>query len=82
MNYTRSPMAGLSEAGASRFEPRRPNARLLDVGELAEYLRVPVSWIYDNHRALGLPAIKVGRYLRFRTVDVDAWLDTRKRVGP
>lgn len=54
---------------------------VIGVDELAEYLAVPSSWIYDNHHRLGLPAIKLGRHLRFRASDVDAWLETRKRCG-
>ena len=60
-------------------EPTRHG--VIGVGELAEYLAVPTSWIYDNHHRLGLPAIKLGRHLRFRTSEVDAWLETRKRCG-
>lgn len=55
---------------------------LLDVLELADYLRVPQSWIYDNHQQLELPAMKIGRHLRFRTSDIEAWLESRKRVTP
>lgn len=54
---------------------------VIGVDELAEYLAVPSSWIYDNHARLDLPALKLGRHLRFRTSDVDAWLETRKRCG-
>lgn len=54
---------------------------VIGVDELAEYLAVPSSWIYDNHARLDLPALKLGRHLRFRASDVDAWLETRKRCG-
>lgn len=52
---------------------------VIGVDELAEYLAVPSSWVYDNHYKLGLPAIRLGRHLRFRERDVDSWLETRKR---
>jgi len=52
---------------------------LFDVDQLAEYLGVPASWIYDNHSKLGLPSMKVGRRLRFRLRHVDAWLESRKQ---
>ena len=52
---------------------------LFDVDQLAEYLSVPASWIYDNHLKLDLPSMKIGRRLRFRLSDVDAWLENRKR---
>lgn len=58
---------------------RRTHRCVIGVDELAEYLAVPSSWVYDNHHRLGLPAIKLGRHLRFRECDVDAWLETRKR---
>jgi excisionase family DNA binding protein len=68
-----------SETLALATERTRPG--VIGVDELAEYLAVPSSWIYDNHHRLGLPAIKLGRHLRFRASDVDAWLETRKRCG-
>jgi len=51
---------------------------LLTVHEVAELLRVPVSWVYERTRRRGmerLPHLKVGKYLRFRRVDVLGWLD-------
>ena len=56
-------------------------AHLMSCEDVARYLQVPVSWIHDNHQRLDLPALKLGRHLRFRTSDVDAWLETRKRYG-
>jgi excisionase family DNA binding protein len=49
---------------------------LLKVREVAEYLGVPVQTLYDwrlRHR--GPKAVKVGRHLRYRREDVEAWLD-------
>ena len=42
----------------------RANAILLDAGEVAEILRVPRSWVYSHLKEL--PAIRLGRYVRFR----------------
>jgi len=42
--------------------------RFWSVNELAEFLRVPVTWIYDRTRDQGpdlIPHIKLGKYLRF-----------------
>ncbi|MFB4194963.1 helix-turn-helix domain-containing protein [Streptomyces carpaticus] len=47
----------------------------MTVNELADYLAVKPAWIYNNHRALGLPSRKVGGSLRFRLSEVDRWLD-------
>jgi excisionase family DNA binding protein len=49
---------------------------LLDVAQLAEYLGVPVSTIhYWRSQSQGPPALKVGRRLRFRVIDVVRWLE-------
>jgi excisionase family DNA binding protein len=54
---------------------------LLSVAELADYLGVPVSTIhYWRAKEQGPPALKVGRRLRFRVVDVIRWLEERKGV--
>ena len=53
------------------------NQNLLTVGELAEYLNVPNSWIYSKSRETGpdaMPMIKVGKYCRFVLNDVIEWL--------
>ena len=41
---------------------------LLTVAEVAELLRVPVSWVYERTRRRGsdqIPHLKLGKYLRF-----------------
>jgi excisionase family DNA binding protein len=54
---------------------------LLSVAELADYLGVPVSTIhYWRGKEQGPPALKVGRRLRFRVVDVVCWLEEREGV--
>jgi excisionase family DNA binding protein len=53
-------------------------AALMTLEQLAQYLGVTPRWVYDNHQKLGIPAFQIGRTLRFRPGDVDAWLDTRR----
>ena len=51
---------------------------LLTPSDVAEILRVPISWVYERTRRHGttrLPHIKIGKYLRFRKEDVLGWLD-------
>lgn len=56
---------------------------LLTIEELSEYLRVPVKTLYDwRYRGLGPAGLRVGRYVRYRRADVDAWLETRFDPGP
>lgn len=51
---------------------------LLTVTEVAAYLGVPPSRIYDRWRAWGLPGIKIGQSLRFRLAEIDDWLEQQK----
>ncbi len=53
------------------------NEELLTVPELADRLKVPVSWIYQRTRGRGrdrLPHLKIGKYLRFEEQAVQSWL--------
>jgi len=50
---------------------------LLTVAEVAQLLRVPVSWVYERTRRRGterLPHLKLGKYLRFSQPEVLGWL--------
>lgn len=50
---------------------------LLSIGDLSDELGVPVSTIYTwNSRGTGPNYLKVGRHVRYRRADVDAWLDS------
>lgn len=52
--------------------------RLLTVQEVAELLRVPVSWVYERTRRRGdqhFPHIKMGKYVRFRPTEIEAYLE-------
>ena len=58
------------------------NDKLLTVADLAIQLSVKESWLYQNHRNLGLPVIKLGGLLRFDPGDVQAWLQEAKGSRP
>ena len=48
----------------------------LTTSQVAEYLSVPVSTLYQwRHRGLGPRAARVGRHLRYRRSDVDRWVE-------
>lgn len=51
---------------------------LWTVKDLADFLDKPTSWIYMNHKVMGIPTLKVGQALRFRPHEIEAWLDTQK----
>lgn len=50
--------------------------QLLSPAELADYLSIPVQTIYQwRHRGDGPPGYRVGRHVRYRWTDIQAWLD-------
>jgi excisionase family DNA binding protein len=54
---------------------------LLTVKEVAELLHVPVSWVYDRTRKRStdrLPGIRLGKYRRFREIEVLAWVESQR----
>jgi excisionase family DNA binding protein len=51
---------------------------LMSTAELAEYVGVPLQTVYKwNKDGTGPQGIRVGKYVRYRRVEVDAWLDQR-----
>ena len=54
--------------------------RLLTPTELSEMLGVPVATLYSwRYHGRGPAAVRVGRHLRYRLSDVDAWLAYSER---
>ena len=51
----------------------RPDAKVITVGELAEYLRVHRSTLYRLLRKQQLPGFKIGSDWRFTTDAIDQW---------
>ncbi len=54
---------------------------LLTVSELAEKLKVPISWLYSRTREKGegtIPKIMVGKYVRFDEAAVLEWLKVKQ----
>jgi excisionase family DNA binding protein len=55
---------------------------LMTVAEIAAFLKVPVSWVYERTRRRGverLPHIKLGKYLRFSLPEIEQWLANNRR---
>jgi excisionase family DNA binding protein len=48
------------------------HAELLTPEELAERLKVPVSWCYEQSRQGNIPTHRIGRYVRFDLQEVIA----------
>lgn len=63
-----------------RMRTTRKAEPLLTTEEVADLLRVPVTTVYNwRTRGEGPPGLRVGRHIRFRREDVDAWIRDRLR---
>lgn len=47
---------------------------LLTVEEVAPLLKVRPQWLYAAVKRGDFPHVKVGRYIRFRRVEVEQWI--------
>lgn len=57
--------------------------QLLTIADVAEFLRVDKSWVYQHVRMRSrnrLPALRLGKYWRFRKSDLISWVE-QQRVG-
>jgi excisionase family DNA binding protein len=43
------------------------------VSEIAAYLGVPDSWVYDRTRRNAIPLQRIGKYVRFDLAEIEAW---------
>ena len=65
--------ASVPVVSASPIDP----SQILTLAELAERLKVSQRWVYEKSRRRSinpLPAMRIGRYLRFDWLEVSAWL--------
>ena len=51
---------------------------LMKVDEAAAHLRVSTSWLYRQVAAGLVPTVRLGRNVRFRRADLDAWAASTK----
>ena len=52
---------------------------LLNIQQVADYLQLNHSTVYQWAQQSRLPAIKLGGRWRFRHADLDAWLEAQTR---
>jgi len=55
--------------------------KLLTVVEIAQYLQVQPSTIYQWTHQGYIPHIKLGNFVRFRVSQVDRWLENKTNNG-
>jgi len=51
--------------------------KLLTAQQVADYLQMPISSLYDLTHRRAIPFIKLGGRLRFRLVEIDEWLESQ-----
>ena len=56
-------------------------ARLMDLDELADYLKLQKQTIYNWLHQGKISGIKVGGVWRFERREVDSWLKDRRRIA-
>ncbi len=56
-------------------------ARLIDIDELAEYLKLKKQTIYNWLHEGKISGIKVGGVWRFDRRDIESWLKSRRRLS-
>ena len=49
---------------------------VFDVKNLAEYLKVNKSWVYNQVHLKTIPYFKCGKYTRFKKSNIDKWIDS------
>lgn len=54
---------------------------LLNAEQAADLLNVPKTWVLAEARADRIPHVRLGRYVRFESDDLEAWWAERRR-GP
>ncbi len=59
--------------------PANEEERLLIVQDVADRFQVPPSWVYAKAESGELPHFKIGRYLRFRSGDIESFLQAQRR---
>jgi excisionase family DNA binding protein len=67
----------------SDVTPERPmyDDDLASVREIAEFLQVPASWVYERTRRRGIeriPHFKLGKYLRFSRSEILEWIHRQR----
>ena len=57
------------------------NNKLLTAAEIADYLGVKQSTIYQWTHQGFIPHIKLGKFVRFKTDQIERWLESRTTTG-
>lgn len=68
----------------NREKARDDQAEFLTVENIADRLKLPVSFFYAPVRRKGpdpIPCLKIGKYIRYRLPDVMSWIEKSQARG-
>jgi len=66
-------------AQTRRQASNQPGDELLSIVDVADYLGVPVATIYRwRHQRRGPLGYRIGRHIRYRSSDIEQWLETQR----
>jgi excisionase family DNA binding protein len=51
--------------------------RWISLQEAAAHLNVSKSWLYQKGEAAGVPRARIGTKYRYKTSDLDAWMNSQ-----
>jgi len=71
----------VAEAVRAALSQTKPAQRLLTVVEAAEYLTVSRRYLANLTAAGDIPAVRMGRAVRYDIADLDAWIEQSKRTA-
>ena len=54
--------------------------RLLSIGQLSQQLGVSVKTLYGWVCLRQIPYVKMGRLVKFDALDIEKWIETKKRI--
>jgi len=61
-------------------EEKEQQRKFLTISEIANYLNIKEKTIYAKVEAGEIPCYRIGRLIRFKKDEIDAWIGTKKVV--
>jgi predicted DNA-binding transcriptional regulator AlpA len=55
---------------------------LVGIQAVQKLYGLPLSWWYTNAENGTVPSYKLGKYVKFRLSEVEAWIQAQRRTGP
>ncbi len=59
---------------ATTASSKQPDSIIMNVDDLAVFLRVEKSWVYKQVQLKSIPHFHAGKYPRFKSREIDHWI--------